>query len=149
MSKKTRLYAFSSVLGFGVTLFLCGGVFAIQTIQSSAPSSQLRISTDFPNHLLTQVVLEERPPKGKAELTWNEVPEPGVKKRNSRIKGYKVYIGTAPRNYTISIDVGGKTKHVFKHLHSGTYYFAVTAYNDTGQESPYSAEVRKTILDSD
>ena len=71
------------------------------------------------------------------------------------LSGYKVYYGTSPRNYTILIDVGsalcqnigGKTEctYTVESLISGTYYFAVTAYDTEGDMSVYSNEVSKTI----
>ena len=60
----------------------------------------------------------------------------------SSVVGYKVYYGTASRSYQFNIDVGNNTTSAVSNLQTGTtYYFAVTAYNTTGEESGYSAEV--------
>jgi hypothetical protein len=78
------------------------------------------------------------PQSGSAQLSWNPSPSPDV-------VGYKVYIGTAPRQYTSPINVGTDTTHNVVGLLSGkTYYFAVSAYN-TQVESAYSNEVQKSI----
>ena len=68
--------------------------------------------------------------------------------RNSEndVVGYKVYYGTAHRNYQHYIDVGPFTTTVIDSLSGGvTYYFAVTAYDNLGNESAYSQEVHAAI----
>jgi hypothetical protein len=68
--------------------------------------------------------------------------------RNSEndVAGYKVYYGTAHRNYQHYIDVGPFTTGVIDSLSEGvTYYFAVTAYDNLGNESAYSQEVHAAI----
>ncbi len=73
-------------------------------------------------------------------LTW-DAPATNVNK----IDGYKVYYGTSSRIYTQSIDVGNVTTYTIENLPSGTWYFAVTAYDISGNESIYSVEVSKKI----
>jgi hypothetical protein len=84
---------------------------------------------------------------GSAEvtLTWNVATD------NVGVKGYKVYYGDKPvgagEKYKLpAIDVGNKITYAVKDLANGTtYYFAVTAYDDSGNESiNYSAEVSAT-----
>jgi hypothetical protein len=68
--------------------------------------------------------------------------------RNSEndVAGYKVYYGTAHRNYQHYIDVGPFTTALIDSLSGGvTYYFAVTAYDNLGNESAYSQEVHAAI----
>lgn len=59
--------------------------------------------------------------------------------------GYKIYYGTSSKNYTIMIDVGNVTTYAINNLSSGTYFFAVTAYNTQKIESNYSNEVSGTF----
>jgi hypothetical protein len=59
--------------------------------------------------------------------------------------GYKVYYGTSSGNYTVLKNVGNVTTYKVGNLSSGLYYFAVTAYDTSGNESDYSNEVSKTI----
>jgi fibronectin type 3 domain-containing protein len=76
------------------------------------------------------------PVSGKATLTWD--PETSV-------AGYKVYSGTSSNAYGAPVDVGNVTTFQIVNLQSGkTYYFAVTAYNSSG-ESGYSNEASKSI----
>ncbi len=67
-------------------------------------------------------------------LTWNPVAESD---------GYKIYYGTASREYQAPNDVGDHTSHTLQ-LDQGTYYFAVSAYNNYG-ESGFSEEASCTI----
>jgi hypothetical protein len=67
-------------------------------------------------------------------LTWSPSGDPNT-------AGYKVYFGGASGNYTNSITVGNVTGFVVAGLADGaTYYFAATAYDDTGDESDFSNE---------
>jgi hypothetical protein len=77
----------------------------------------------------------------EATLAW----EPNTE---SDVKGYKIYYGTASRDYNLFIDVGNTTTWTVADLNEGTtYYFAATAYNDSqpAAESTYSDEVSKTF----
>lgn len=87
---------------------------------------------------------------GSAALTWNANSEPDL-------AGYKVYYGASARTgndpnictlcgYSASIDVGNVTSHTINGLtEGGTYYFSVSAYDTSNNESEFSAEVSKTI----
>ncbi len=58
------------------------------------------------------------------------------------VSGYKLYRGTASGSYTTSVNVGNQTSYTLSDLASGTtYYFAVTAYDSSQEESGYSNEV--------
>ncbi len=60
----------------------------------------------------------------------------------SDVAGYKIYSGTASRDYSSSVDVGNQTSYTLTGLEDGrTYYLAVTAYNTSGVESEYSNEI--------
>ncbi len=67
-------------------------------------------------------------------LAWEANTEPSL-------AGYKIYYGTASRDYDWSIDVGKATTYTVSNLTDGvTYYFAAKAYNTSKAESPYSDE---------
>jgi hypothetical protein len=67
-------------------------------------------------------------------LTWDAVAD-------SSLQGYRIYYGTASRNYTAAVNVGNAVTYVLTGLADGTtYYVAVTAYGSSG-ESTYSNEV--------
>jgi hypothetical protein len=68
------------------------------------------------------------------DLQWNPNTDPSV-------TGYNVYYGDASRTYTNVISVGNTTNTSLGGLLEGkTYFFAVTAYDDSGDESDYSDE---------
>ncbi|RJQ14299.1 MAG: hypothetical protein C4560_12655, partial [Nitrospiraceae bacterium] len=60
------------------------------------------------------------------------------------LAGYKVYIGAGPGEYFQDIDVGDITSYTVSGL-AVPYYFAVTAYDTSGNESGYSDEVSTVV----
>ena len=76
---------------------------------------------------------------GTVTLTW----DPNIE---SDMAGYKVYHGTASGSYTMALNAGNVTQYTVNNLTDGqTYYFAVTAYDTSGNESGYSNEVSTLI----
>ncbi len=80
---------------------------------------------------------------GTATLQWSSPGDP-------RVAGYRVYYGTSSRAYDQAkgegLNAGGGTRLDITNLQPGqTYYFAVTAYDASQNESDYSAEVSKTV----
>jgi hypothetical protein len=64
------------------------------------------------------------------------------------LAGSKLYYGSASRSYTEVIDAGTSTSTVVSGLEDGlTYYFAITAYNTTSNESAFSAELVWTCVE--
>lgn len=64
----------------------------------------------------------------------------------STVMGYHLYVGPSSSNYTNMLDTGAATSGTVPGLVVGnTYTFAVTAYDITGLESPFSAPVSYTI----
>ncbi|MFH0726574.1 MAG: fibronectin type III domain-containing protein [Pseudomonadota bacterium] len=91
--------------------------------------------------LLTSVFLIDPPHADAAQVTlaWDANTEPFL-------SGYKIYYGTASRNYAFSETAGHQTEYVVTGLTPGkTYYFAATAFDTYGNESGYSAEVVYTV----
>ena len=85
------------------------------------------------------------PPVKTATLTWDAPTTNADGTPLTDMGGYKVYYGTASGKYTFSLDVGNITTYRIEGLSPGTYYFAVTASDASGNESDYSNEVSKTI----
>ena len=84
---------------------------------------------------------------GTATLSWNANTE-------SDLAGYKAYYGTSPKSgstpatagYSDTIDMGNVTSYVISNLTSGvTYYFSITAYDTSTNESDLSEEVLKAM----
>jgi hypothetical protein len=63
------------------------------------------------------------------------------------LAGYKIHYGTASSNYTQTVAVknAGLTRYVVDTLPTGTYYFAITAYNTQGMESALSGEITTRV----
>ena len=76
------------------------------------------------------------------QVTWNPNTEPDL-------SGYKLYHGTASGQYGEPVDVGNVTGHVMEITpqHGATYYFALTAYDTSGNESGYSDEASCFVPD--
>jgi len=66
-------------------------------------------------------------------LSWNPNAEPDL-------AGYRIYYGNSSRNYDYVFDVGDVTEYQLGLSFEDTYYFAVTAYDTSGNESDFSAE---------
>jgi hypothetical protein len=78
-----------------------------------------------------------------ATLAWDAAA-------STAVNGYRVYYGTSPGQYQQAsgqgVNIGKTTTYTITGLTRGTrYYFAVTAYSATGQESAYSNEAFKDI----
>ena len=68
-------------------------------------------------------------------LAWDANTSPSI-------AGYKVYYGSASGSYSYGIDVGNVTSYTVPNLQDGTtYYFVMTDYDNSGQESGYSNQV--------
>jgi len=81
--------------------------------------------------------------------TTNSVTLQWAANSESDLAGYKVYQGTSTGVYDQSIEVGNVTTYTKSNLQAGlTYYFALTAYDVSGNESYPSPEVSKYIQDS-
>jgi hypothetical protein len=87
-----------------------------------------------------------------ARLTWEEIIEdiPGSlaslnlvwdANKEADLAGYRLYYGTASKEYTQMIDVGNVTEFRLDQLQKGmAYYLALTAYDFDGNESDFSKE---------
>jgi hypothetical protein len=80
-------------------------------------------------------------------LSWQAPTENSDGSTLSDLKGYKVHYGSASKSYSDTVQVAnaGLTTYVVQNLPTGTYYFAVTAYNAIGQESSLSGEVSTQV----
>jgi Fibronectin type III domain len=63
------------------------------------------------------------------------------------LAGYKIHYGTASQDYTqvVAVNNPSLSRYVVDSLPSGTYFFAITAYNSQGIESALSGEVSTTL----
>jgi PKD repeat protein len=78
----------------------------------------------------------------QVRLTWTAPTTNADGTPLTDLAGYRVYFGLASRRYGAPIDVGRTTSYALTGLAGGQrYYAAVTAYDTSGNESVYSAEV--------
>jgi hypothetical protein len=82
---------------------------------------------------------------GKTILAWDAPMSNADGSPLTDLAGYKIYYGTSSGDYAKVIDAGNFTTYEIEDLEPGTYYFAVTTYDFSENESDYSNEVRKTI----
>lgn len=82
------------------------------------------------------------PTSGSATLSWALGSEPDL-------AGYKVYVGTSSGVYGFPgspFNAGRVNTYTVSNLPAGqTYFFALAAYDNAGNDSPLSAEVSKSI----
>ena len=82
---------------------------------------------------------------GSAVLTWT-APTTNVDGTPlTDLAGFKVYWGNVSGNYSYNKDVGNVVTYSLTGLGKGTWFFAVTAYDTSGNASVYSNEVKKNI----
>ena len=87
--------------------------------------------------------MRRAPCAAPVDLEWDPNTEP-------ELAGYKIYWGTSNGNYASSKDVGKITTSTITGLDEGrTYYFVVTAYDGSNNESGYSNQVSYTVPFSD
>jgi len=96
-----------------------------------------------PNSTSVSVTTAPVGPSNSAALTWDVVTA-------LNLSGYRVYFGTAPGTYLQAagqgVSVGNVTTFTVTGLASATrYYFAVTDFDTSGNESSFSNEVFKDI----
>jgi len=85
---------------------------------------------------------------GSAMVSWTPPLENNDGSALTDLAGYKIYYGTTAGKYTTTIDVNNTniTDYLIGNLTGpNTYYFVMTAYNSTGDESVYSNIASKII----
>jgi hypothetical protein len=104
--------------------------------QSSAPPSS------EPSTILPPPPASASPGTGTATLSWTSNGE-------ADLAGYKLYVGTTPGQYTYAgspFVIGLMGSYTVSGLPMGqTYYFALSAFDSSGNESGLSSEVSKSI----
>ena len=74
-----------------------------------------------------------------ATVTWAANSE-------ADLAGYKLHVGTTSGVYSQTIDVGRVTSYAIALPKGVTYFFALTAYDSSGNESGRSAELSRSIF---
>lgn len=87
----------------------------------------------------------DTPATGSVTLSWEAPASNSDGSALNDLAGYKIYYGSSSSNYTNSVDVGNYTSASISSLSSGSWCFATTAYDSSGNESTYSNETCTTI----
>jgi hypothetical protein len=84
---------------------------------------------------------------GNATLSWSPPMQNTDGSPLTMLAGYNIHYGTSPKalNLIIRLNNPTVTSYVVRNLGPGTYYFAVTAYSASGEESGLSPLISKTI----
>lgn len=84
---------------------------------------------------------------GSATLSWTVPTQNTNGTPVTNLAGYHIYYGTSPDalNKVINVPEANTTEYEISNLSSGTYYFAITAYNSLGVDSADSNVGSKTI----
>lgn len=109
-----------------------------------APSLPVAPPSPAPNPVPSPSLPSEPPSiaVGSVTLTWQANREPDL-------AGYKIYVGTSSGSYGYAgspFVTGDSTAYILNTLPKGqTYFFAISAYDLSGNESSLSSEVSKTL----
>ncbi|MEJ2629158.1 MAG: fibronectin type III domain-containing protein, partial [bacterium] len=98
---------------------------------------------NVPVYSETDIHLQWDATTGSVIVSWTANSEPDL-------AGYKVYYGMESKNYSQFVNAGNTTIYSIGTLTAGqTYYFAVTAYDESGNESDWSTEVSFEVQDTE
>jgi hypothetical protein len=112
------------------------------TVADTAPSGG---STSTTGSGSTTTTAPPTSPDSSAAVTlaWVAPTENSNGTPITNLAGYKIHYGTASQDYTqvVSVSNPSLSRYVLDSLPSGTYFFAITAFNAQGVESPLSGEI--------
>ncbi|MFN4244092.1 MAG: fibronectin type III domain-containing protein [Tepidisphaerales bacterium] len=112
-----------------VSVFLTRGQHSLRVINTGAAAASVtQLTVTRPGAPQAPVLLSALDGDGSAKLTWQAVPGAA---------GYVVRYGTASNTYTTRLDVGNVTTFSLTGLtNNQRYYFAISAYNASGDSLP-------------
>ena len=92
-------------------------------------------------------IVVNRPTMGSATLSWSAPAQNTDGSAITNLSGYRIYYGTSAASMGTMIQVSnpGISTYVVDNLSSGTWYFAVSAYNSAGVEGDRSTVGSKAI----
>lgn len=155
MPKAERVGRFVGLMLLGSAAFALAGCGNNDSGISSAATSSASSSATAPTTVADQAGSTSgsttSPPTSGASssVTFSWVP-PTENSNGSpltNLAGYKIHYGTASQDYThvVALNNPSLNRYVLDSLPSGTYYFAITAYNSAGVESNLSGEIATTL----
>lgn len=121
---------------FGITTVLAAATL-FSTV--AAPPPMPKLTASLTDNMVTMaagvaIIKASTNVSAQISLAWDRSPDVSA-------VGYRIYWGGASGSYTNSRAVGNVTNATIIGLNlNATYYFAATAFNSTGEESPFSNE---------
>lgn len=87
------------------------------------------------------------PVVGSATLNWSAPTQNSDGSALTNLAGYHIVYGTAADALTNTVQISGASlvTHTISNLAAGTWYFAIKAYTNVGDESVLTGVVSKTI----
>ena len=138
-SRRGSYFLAVAALGFALSGCGGGGSGAVGSSAAATSSSNATAGTPVPTATASNdaVTVNWTPPTENVDGT-----------PLTNLSGYDIHYGTASGDYTqkISVSNAGIATYVVDDLTPGTYYFAVSAVNSQGTESPVSSEVSATVV---
>ncbi len=139
---KTRILALLRLGAAVLTVSLagCPGVQISRTADSAAAESTPVVQS-APTPAPTPTPTPTPPPiTGSATLVWQAPTDNIDGTPITDLAGYRIHFGASTQelNQVIEVDGAASTSYVINSLASGTYYFAVSAYNAFGIEGALS-----------
>lgn len=115
-----------------------GDVGAYANIEISATDG--KATTSLP---VFSITVAAAPKQSAVTLSWSPPTQNSDGSSLQDLKGYKIHYGAKSGAYTGVVEIAnaGIASYVLEALPSGLNYIAMTAYNNAGQESEFSAEV--------
>jgi hypothetical protein len=150
--RKLRIIALPLVLSGFLTACLGGGGGGDTTTSTGTdttpPTSEATTppTTTTPPPTSTAPTPEPTQVQRSAVLLWNQPTKNTDGTLLTDLQGYKIYQGSATNNLKAVANVAvNQMNYTATGLAQGTYYFAVSAYNRDGAESPLSNVASKTF----
>jgi hypothetical protein len=138
------LFSLSALLIAGSLLTACGDGVSVSPASASATAAPTAAP---PPSAPAPPAPPASPATGSANLSWTAPTENTNGTPLTDLAGYHIYYGTSPGTWTSTITIlsATETSYVVSGLASGTYYFAIVAFNSEGIDSADSNVGSKTI----
>jgi hypothetical protein len=126
-------------------LCACDGSATGSAASSTTPGNGLAAAT--PATPSTSPATNTGTGTGSATVSWLPPQQNADGTALTDMAGFRIYYGSSADELSqmINIDTVGITRYVIDNLATGTWYFAVAAFNSSGVEGPLSNIATKTI----
>jgi hypothetical protein len=137
-----RVAQMTVVASICVVLAACGG--------SGSPASNSAGSGNaFTGSVASAGATGSSPTDKSTTLSWSAPTRNSDGSQITNLAGYTLHYGTAPQDYTGSIEITNPTATSYvvsgNSFPAGTYYFAISAYNAEQVSSSMSGEISVTV----